>query len=98
MFAWGWQTWDPAQRIEPFPEILRCIVCCGDGRAPLLENHEMRAPKGFEIYFWVPHVGHPPIVPVGGRCVAHPARDFCGCRRVTGGPLKPSFGLSGAVR
>ena len=53
MFAWGWQTWDPAQRIEPFPEILRCIVCCGDGRAPLLENHEMRAPKGFafEIYF-----------------------------------------------
>src|SRR5436305_1952934 len=53
MFAWGWQTWDPAQRIEPFPEILRCIVCCGDGRAPLLEKREMPAPKGFafEIYF-----------------------------------------------
>ncbi len=54
MFAWGWQTWGPAQRIEPFPEILRCIVCCGDGGAALLENREMRAPKGFtfEIYMW----------------------------------------------
>src|SRR5205085_11194086 len=76
----------------------RLVVCGGDGRAPLVEYHEMRAPKGFEISFRVAHVGRPPIVPVGGRCVPPPARDFCGWRRVTGGPLKPSFGLSGAVR
>src|SRR5213592_5223427 len=49
MFAWGWQTWGPAQRIEPFPEILRCIVCCGDGGAALLAALQRRVSRAKSV-------------------------------------------------
>ena len=49
MFAWGWQTWGPAQRIEPFLEILRCIVCCGDGGAALLAALQRRVSRAKSV-------------------------------------------------
>src|SRR5437879_4468310 len=71
MFAWGWQTWDPAQRIELSRKysVASCVVEMVG--AALLENREMRAPKGFafeitfEFHMWATRLSFPSA---GGAC------------------------------